>query len=244
MIIKKQSRQKEIKDSESVQNVATVEVSVQPKPQMPSLPTNDDIKNDAFDIDKIDFSQRQERRRGDRRRGYRRIDDRNLISRAQEEAEQIKELAAKEGYKLGLEEAHKDIESLRETISNIISAKKEVFEYIAPDILEISVEIARKIVKKEIEQNPESIIDMILEVMNNISKEETRVVIKVNPMQADLIRSELPEKIAQKGTETKINIIADDSIQEGGCIFSTSNGIIDASIETQTQILKEALKGI
>ena len=42
---------------------------------------------DIFDLDNIDFSQRQERRRGDRRRGYRRIDDRNLISRAQEEAD-------------------------------------------------------------------------------------------------------------------------------------------------------------
>lgn len=188
MIIKKQSRQKGNKTPESVKNVATAEVQVQSKSQMPSSPTKDDIQNDAFDIDKIDFSQRQERRRGDRRRGYRRIDDRNLISRAQEEAEQIKDLAAKEGYRLGLEEAHEDIEALRKTISNLISAKREVFEYIAPDILEISVEIARKIVKKEIEQNPEIIIDMILDVMNNISKEETRVMIKANPMQVDLIR--------------------------------------------------------
>ena len=46
---------------------------------------------DLFDLDNIDFSQRQENRRGERRRGYRRVDDRNLVSRAQEEAEQIKE---------------------------------------------------------------------------------------------------------------------------------------------------------
>ena len=40
-----------------------------------------------FDINDIDFNSRIERRQGDRRRGYRRIDDRNLVSRAQEEAE-------------------------------------------------------------------------------------------------------------------------------------------------------------
>ena len=60
---------------------------------------------DLFDLDNIDFKQRQERRRGDRRRGFRRIDDRNLISRAKEEANSIREAAAKEGYQEGLSEA-------------------------------------------------------------------------------------------------------------------------------------------
>ncbi|MCQ2754115.1 MAG: hypothetical protein MJ231_03605, partial [bacterium] len=53
---------------------------------------------DLFDIENIDFEQRQERRRGSRRRGYRRIDDRNLVSRAKEESENIKKSAFEEGY--------------------------------------------------------------------------------------------------------------------------------------------------
>ena len=53
----------------------------------------DEDKIDLFNLDNIDFKQRQERRRGDRRRGFRRIDDRNLISRAREEAQAIKEVA-------------------------------------------------------------------------------------------------------------------------------------------------------
>ena len=53
----------------------------------------DEDKIDLFYLDNIDFKQRQERRRGDRRRGFRRIDDRNLISRAREEAQAIKEVA-------------------------------------------------------------------------------------------------------------------------------------------------------
>ena len=56
-----------------------------------NLPKEPEI--DLFDIENIDFNQRQERRRGSRRRGYRRIDDRNLVSRAQEEAETIKKSA-------------------------------------------------------------------------------------------------------------------------------------------------------
>ena len=253
MIIKKQARKKEIvqevQEPVSEENVVVVEeVQQQPiqehKIEASPLPSQEELKNDAFDIDKIDFTQRQERRRGDRRRGYRRIDDRNLISRAQEEADQIKESAAKEGYKAGLEEARNDILDLRESIANFISAKKEVFEYIAPDILEISVEIARKIIKKELEQDPQAIITMILEVMENLSKDETKITIRVNPMQADLVREELPKALSAKGTEARITVTADDSVETGGCVFLTSNGIIDAGLDTQLEILKEALKGM
>lgn len=252
MIIKKQSRKKEVVQEQQPvpeENVVVVEeVKEQPvqelKIEESPLPTQEEIKNDAFDIDKIDFTQRQERRRGDRRRGYRRIDDRNLISRAQEEADQIKESAAKEGYRTGLEEARNDIAALRESLEDFISAKKEVFEYIAPDILEIAVDIARKIIKKELEQDPQAIINMILEVMENLSKEDTKITIKVNPMQADLVREELPKAISAKGTEARITITADDSVEMGGCVFLTSNGIIDAGLDTQLEILKEALKGM
>jgi len=266
MIIKKQARQKEVVQQQPLSEPeivvpAAVEVAVSaPEPpappveqpvvqnvvQAPILPvkTQEELQSDAFSIDKIDFTQRQERRRGDRRRGYRRIDDRNLISRAQEEADQIKESAAKEGYRAGLEEAKHDIEILREHLSNFVSAKKEVFEYIAPDILEISVDIARKIIKKEIEQDPEAILGMILEVMDNLSKDETKITIKVNPMQSDLVREELPKVLSQRGIDARINVVSDENMESGGCLIQTGNGIIDAGLETQIEILKEALRGM
>ena len=92
--------------------------------------------------------------------------------------------------------------------------------------------------------DPEAILGMILEVMENLSKDETKITIKVNPMQADLIREELPKALAQRGTEARINVVADDNMETGGCLFQTSNGIIDAGLETQIEILKEALRGM
>ena len=173
MIIKKQNKS----SGQSAQQV------VQPQPTMPQSqavvqpqPTPEvEAPIDLFDLDNIDFSQRQERRRGDRRRGYRRIDDRNLISRAQEEADSIKETAAKEGYRAGIEQAESDIIALRSKIADFISSKQEVFEFIAPDILEISVDIARKIIKKEVEQDPQVILNSIVDVMRTLSKEEPQI---------------------------------------------------------------------
>lgn len=209
-----------------------------------SGPKTEEEKIDLFDLDNIDFSQRQERRRGDRRRGYRRIDDRNLISRAQEEAGTIRDSAAKEGYKAGIEQAQAEITEVKNSIIEFLKAKQDVFEYIAPDILEISVEIARKIVKKEIEQHPEIVLGTILDVLKTVSRDETKITIKVNPEQINLAKEHIPSILNSIGLDVKTNITGDDTIEIGGCIVQTNNGIVDASIATQLEIIKEAFKGM
>lgn len=202
----------------------------------------DDI--DLFSLDNIDFSQRQERRRGDRRRGFRRVDDRNLISRAREEADTIRESASKEGYQAGLEQAKADIELLKETLGNFMNAPQEVYEQIAPDILEISVEIAQKIIKKEVSEDPQVLINTIVEVMKGLSKEETKVVLRVNPTQVDIIKQSVPEILNLAGMDTKVVVLSDENITEGGCMVTTANGVVDATIETQLSVISEALKEI
>lgn len=198
---------------------------------------------DLFDIEDIDFTQRQERRRGSRRRGYRRIDDRNLVSRAQEESENIKKSAYEEGYRIGLNKADSDIEQLRTNISCFMNAKKDVFEYIAPDILEISVDIAKKIIKKEIELDPQIIFNTIIDVLKMVSKTEPKIVIRVNPQSVQFVKDTIPDITYQYGIESKISVVSDPSIEEGGCVLQTNNGIVDASIDTQLEIIKKALIG-
>ncbi|OLA77093.1 MAG: hypothetical protein BHW55_05990 [Candidatus Melainabacteria bacterium 35_41] len=204
----------------------------------------DEDKIDLFNLDNIDFKQRQERRRGDRRRGFRRIDDRNLISRAREEAQTIKESAAKEGYHAGLEQASEDISEVKNAITAFLSAKQEVFEYIAPDILEISVDIAKKIIKREIQQDPSLILNNILEILKGLSKEETKITLRVNPQQVALLKTELPELMSTAGLDAKVLVVPDEELMEGGCMVTTTNGVIDATIETQLSVISEALKEI
>ena len=220
-------------DFEEDDDITPIEQTLPPEPEI-----------DLFNIENIDFNQRQERRRGTRRRGYRRIDDRNLVSRAQEESENIKKSAFEEGYRKGLEQANTDIETFKNNISNFMGATKEVFEYIAPDILEISMDIAKKIIKKEVETDPQVLINTILDVLKTVSKNEPKINIRVHPQYAQFIKDTLPTVTYQYGIETKINIIADPSVESGGCVFQSNNGIVDASIDTQLEIIKKALEGI
>ena len=254
MIIKKnkirEEKQRQKQVNEPVNFVEQHEFGITTVSEEPVKDTNEEKsvnkepEIDLFDIENIDFKQREERRRGTRRRGYRRIDDRNLVSRAQEEAENIKKIAFDEGYKKGLEQSAADLEQFRKNISNFLGAPKEVFEYIAPDILEISVDIARKIIKKEIETDPQVLINIIVDVLKTISKNEPKINIRVKPQAVNFVKDSLPDISYQYGIDSKINLISDPSIEDGGCIFQTNNGIVDASIDTQLEIIKKALEGM
>lgn len=247
MIIKKNNYQKKLAAKEAQQRAEeeaqqaaqaeSVQASVEP------VQEEEDIEQAVFDIDNIDFTQREEHRTGNRRRGYRRIDDRNLISRAQEEAVQIKEAAYQEGYNLGLENAQKDLVALKSNIGAFMSAEKKVFEAIAPDIIEISLEIAKKIIKHEVQVDPQIVIDTVMDILKNIPKNEPKITLKVNPTQAQYVKDTLPEQLTLLGVESKLSIVSDDSILEGSCIVQTNNGVVDAGIEAQIDIIQKALRG-
>ena len=59
-----------------------------------------------------------------------------------------------------------------------------------------------------------------------------------------MLKQEVPEVSASLGLEAKIIIVADDNIAEGGCLMTTTNGVIDATIESQLGIISEVLKEI
>ncbi len=233
MIIKKKRNQ----DSQNIPE----------QPQSKQDTTEESADDEIFskiNIDNINFDQRAERRQGSRRRGYRRIDDRNLVSRAQEEAISIKEMAAKEGHKIGIEAAKGDIENLRAAIDEFFSYKHKVYEELSSGVLDVSLEIAKKILNSELETNNEALLNIINEVLNNHAKGENRITIKVMPNNVEFVREHVPDILSNTQFEAKIVVVSDDSIKLGGVIVETSNGVVDASIETQLSVIQEAFKKI
>ena len=98
--------------------------------------------------------------------------------------------------------------------------------------------------KKEIETDPQVLINTIVDVLKSVSKNEPKITIRVRPQAVQFIKDTIPSVTYQYGIDSTINIVADPSIEEGGCVFQTNNGIVDASIDTQLEIIKKSLEGI
>ena len=81
-------------------------------------------------------------------------------------------------------------------------------------------------------------------LLKGLSKDETKITLRVNPAQVSLLKTEVPSLLEEAGLDAKILVVPDDSIMEGGCVVTTTNGVIDATIETQLAVISEALRGI
>ena len=203
----------------------------------------EEIKDDlVFDINDIDFNSRIERRQGDRRRGYRRIDDRSLVSRAQQEAINIKENAKIEGYQQGLQNAQQDIAGLSEAITQFMSAKEDIYDEITPKILEIYMEVAKKIIKKEVETDKELIFGVIKDALEKLNKIEKQIILKVSPEDRDYVKMNIENLLEKLQTEARVTVQQDIKLTSGSVIVETTNGLVDASIDTGLQIIEEMFK--
>jgi len=187
------------------------------------------------------IKERQERRRGDRRRGYRRIDDRNIISRAQEEANTIRELASKEGFEHSANIYKEEIEKLNQAINDLLTAKETVMRQAIPDIAVLAVKAAEKIIKKQVEIDDKVILSLVSEVIKSVSRDETEIIVKTNKKDVQIVKENLPE-IYPHNDKTKITVLPEDGVERGSCIVETKNGLIDATFSTQLKMLEKAIK--
>ena len=195
---------------------------------------------EKIDISEIEFKERAERRRGDRRRGYRRIDERSLVTRAQQEAHNIKELAAREGYQAGLKEAQDEIENIKTSLTDFLNMRDEMYEEFYPHVAEIALAAAEKIIKKEASLSQDVLKNVITSAMEELNSDVQKVEIKVNSSDVEFAKLSLPDIIDSNTQGVKIIVSADDTIDVGSCIVIANNGVIDASFKTQLSVLQNA----
>ena len=56
----------------------------------------------------------------------------------------LESLLQKKDIKNGIEEAHKELENLKASLAEFLNSKKEAYDAISGDMLELSLEIAKK----------------------------------------------------------------------------------------------------
>ena len=107
--------------------------------------------------------------------------------------------------------------------------------------MEISINVAQKIIKKEVELSSDILKNVALAAFEEINSDAERVTIKVNSDEVEFAKASLPEEIKAKGFSAKVNVIAEDIIEKGSCIVIVNNGgVVDANFKTQLAVLQNA----
>ena len=162
----------------------------------------------------------------------------------------------KRGYKEGFEKGKKEAEerykklentlkkdfqekirSINTFLKNLEKESKELILNMDKEVLNLALNIAQKLILKEIERDPEISLRLIKEALNYIA-EGTELNIKVNPEEYKFLEENLLKYISPS---QKIKLIPDESISKGGIFIETSLGVIDATFEKRWKKLLETL---
>ena len=148
-----------------------------------------------------------------------------------EDIERIHEQARKEGYDAGYEEgtARGRVEamSLHNLVQGIDEALGSLDREVAEEILSLSIEIARQMVRHHFAAHPEAVAELIREAL--LQMPQAHALVHLHPDDLELARDYLGEQLTHAGHR----LVEDASISRGGVRIDAGSSQIDATVQTR-----------
>lgn len=177
--------------------------------------------------------------------------------KAQEDAQQVSEQAYEDGYRLGYmdgmkkaeiegqtklqEQLEQQSEQVRSFLEKASMAKEEMLEQTKNEMCDLSIAVAEKIIHVSLKSSQEVIARMIQMATEKLKRREW-VHIYVGGCDAKQLAQITPElNSALAGLSDHVKIIPMANDETGTCIIEMPDAIIDASVSTQVNNIRELL---
>ena len=130
-------------------------------------------------------------------------------------------------------------QALTEALSQFDRHREQLFREAENQLLDLAVEIARKVLMQEIQAERHQIEPIVTEALQNLPARQ-QVVVHLNPR--DMARCEIAGKTDDAENSESIRFVADPSIAPAQCVLETPEGTVDSNVDTHLQAISEALK--
>jgi len=168
--------------------------------------------------------------------------------KASAKAEQIKADAAQkgydEGYRSALEEAGKDAEKIRARAKSVLEQaeenRREKLNNLKEEVRELAIDIAEKIVAKELEIKPDAVLAVVQEAIQLVNNRKY-IVLWVHPEEKEICQKHREQLMKHLPPKAEVNIMTDDIVARGGCIVETDYGKVDATLSNRWQTLLKVI---
>ena len=179
--------------------------------------------------------------------------------RAEEEAQQVREDAQQEGFRQGYadglvkaqaesraqleQQQRQQAEEVKRFLDQATQAKENLLTQAQSDLCDLSIAVAEKVIHVSLKSSRDVILRMVQMATERLRRREwVRIYIGGCDSQAlAQIAPELTASLASLSNHIKLIPMADD--ESGTCIIEMPDEIIDASVSTQLDNLKDILRG-
>jgi len=154
------------------------------------------------------------------------------------------QLGYENGFQQGLQESKEQQQEIIQQTTRILeeayTLKEKIIQESEPAIIELSLEIAKKIIIHEIDADPDIAKRITIETLKR-TKEFEQITISVDPSYYAYLQSAREELLKVLNGNVELLIFPDSSISDAGVMIKTSQGTLDARIDTQLEELKQTL---
>lgn len=151
----------------------------------------------------------------------------------------MRQAAFREGEAAGRNQAHGEVrpvlEQLARAVRDLAALRPRLREQAEEDLIRLAVEIARRVVRRELTVDPATITGLVKAALEQLAAGETAR-LRVHPEHEDIVRGFLAE--SGRGS---ITITSDGTLARGSALFETARGNLDASAETQLAEIERGL---
>ncbi len=155
------------------------------------------------------------------------------------------------GEKLGREAAQKEraaaLAAIEKSWNESLGAWEKTREAVASEakegVVRLAMEIATRIVKRQIEADQSAAVAQLEAALGLISR-PTELVVSVHPQDRAVVEAALPSLAKRMGAAKGVELADDESVGRGGCVLRSRGalgGEVEATIAGQAERIAEAL---
>lgn len=141
------------------------------------------------------------------------------------------------GYASGAEEARAEIRQLQTLMQALDSSLNEVDTELAHSLLNLSLEVARKMSGEILQIKPEIILNIVSNAIGNLPHFNQHAHLILHPDDVDLVSKHMGDHLAHGGWK----LIGESSINRGGCRIETTHTKVDATVESRWKRIVETI---
>ena len=141
------------------------------------------------------------------------------------------------GFQQGLQQAQLETEKFQTLMDNLQIALNQIDEQLAQSLLDLSLEIAQKMVVETLNIKPEVILKIVSTAIGSLPHFNQNAHLILHPTDAELVREQMEEQLAQAGWK----IFTDAQIAQGGCRIETAHSNVDASNSARWKHIVESI---
>jgi len=158
------------------------------------------------------------------------------------ERQRVLDEAHQQGYAAGVGQAQAEyaaqLEAMQQLFGSMRSALSDAIAGAEDVIVEIAFEAVCRVLGDVVGRR-EGVLAVVREVIRGV-RERENLVVRVAPQDHALIVTER-QQLLKNGDAGRIELVADERVELGGCLIETAGGTLDGRLETQLQRLRDTL---